>query len=141
VVKHVQSINGGGKSKLKPVSISTAEVLMHMAKEPEPPRWRSFVEVMMMHLTKETEPVTLKTRPTFKGLKELVMLTEKKRRAPVKISALKDGLKKPAMKVMGHAGSDLASNDGEDFSHFGESLERHSFINTLARLKVDVERC
>lgn len=46
------------------------------------------------------------------------------------------------MKVMGHAGSDIASDDGEEnFSHFGESLERHSFRNTLARLKVDVERC
>lgn len=93
VVKHIQSINGGGNSKLKPVSISTAEVLMHTAKEPEPPRRRSFVEVMM-HSTKETEPVTLKTRPTVKGLKELVMLTEKKRRALVKTFALKDGVKK-----------------------------------------------
>lgn len=124
---------------MKPVSNSTAEVLKLMAKETEFPQRRSFTEVMM-HSKKETKHVMF-SKSTVQSLKMPVVLTKKKRRAPAKSSVLKDGDKKLAMKLMGHA-ANLASNVGEDVSsHFGGSLERHSFTNTLVRLFVDVDRC
>lgn len=137
VMNHFQSSYDGEQGTSKPAK-STAEVLSCTAKDPEPPQRRSFAEVMM-HSTKFIEPLTLKTRPTTKLLKEADLLTVKKPRVLAKPDALKVGAKKPAMKLMGHAGSDFASV-GEGNFHFFDSLERYSFRNMLARLKWDVER-